>query len=43
MQTVATGVAIGIATGVAKIAFNLDLWYLLVPLHDSHVNHFPFK
>ncbi|MEC8419564.1 MAG: DUF1538 domain-containing protein [Verrucomicrobiota bacterium] len=31
MQTVATGVAIGIATGVAKIAFNLDLWYLLVP------------
>ena len=25
---------------VAKIAFNLDLWYLLVPLHDSHVNHF---
>ena len=31
MQTVATGVAIGISTGVAKIAFNLDLWYLLVP------------
>ena len=31
MQTVATGVAIGIATGVAKIAFNLDLWYLIVP------------
>jgi len=31
MQTVATGVAIGIATGVAKIAFNLDLWYLLIP------------
>ena len=31
MQTVATGVAIGIATGVAKIAFSLDLWYLLVP------------
>jgi hypothetical protein len=31
MQTVATGVALGISTGVAKIAFNLDLWYLLVP------------
>ncbi|MBU62613.1 MAG: hypothetical protein CMI26_08935 [Opitutae bacterium] len=31
MQTVATGVAIGISTGVAKIAFNLDLWYLLIP------------
>jgi len=31
MQTVATGVAIGISTGVAKIAFDLDLWYLLVP------------
>ncbi|MFP6901655.1 MAG: DUF1538 domain-containing protein [Opitutales bacterium] len=31
MQTVATGVAIGIATGVAKIAFDLDLWYLLIP------------
>ncbi|MBO94921.1 MAG: hypothetical protein CMI32_08520 [Opitutales bacterium] len=31
MQTVATGVAIGIGTGVAKIAFDLDLWYLLVP------------
>jgi hypothetical protein len=31
MQTVAIGVACGIGTGVAKIAFNLDLWYLLVP------------
>ena len=31
MQTVATGVAIGISTGVAKIAFDLDLWYLLIP------------
>ena len=31
MQTVATGVALGISTGVAKIAFNLDLWYLLIP------------
>jgi hypothetical protein len=31
MQTVATGVAIGISIGVAKIAFNLDLWYLLIP------------
>jgi hypothetical protein len=31
MQTVATGVALGISTGVAKIAFGLDLWYLLVP------------
>ncbi len=31
MQAVATGVALGIATGVAKIAFNLELWYLLVP------------
>ena len=31
MQAVATGVACGIATGVAKIAFNLELWYLLIP------------
>ena len=31
MQAVATGVALGIATGVAKIAFNLELWYLLIP------------
>ena len=31
MQAVAIGVACGIGTGVAKIAFNLDLWYLLIP------------
>ena len=31
MQAVATGVALGIGTGVAKIAFNLELWYLLIP------------
>ena len=31
MQAVATGVTLGIATGVAKIAFNLELWYLLIP------------
>jgi hypothetical protein len=31
LQAVATGVALGIATGVAKIAFNLELWYLLIP------------
>jgi len=31
MQAVATGVAWEIATGVAKIAFNLELWYLLIP------------
>jgi len=31
MQSVATGVAIGIAMGVTKIAFNLPLVYLLVP------------
>ena len=31
MQSVATGVAIGIAMGVTKIAFNLPLAYLLVP------------
>ena len=31
MQAVALGVALGIGTGVAKIAFNLELWYLLLP------------
>jgi hypothetical protein len=31
MQSVATGVAIGIAMGVTKIAFNIPLAYLLVP------------
>jgi len=31
MQAVAIGVACGIGTGVAKIAFNLELWYLLIP------------
>ncbi len=31
MQAVALGVSLGIGTGVAKIAFNLDLWYLLLP------------
>ena len=31
MQAVAIGVALGIGTGVAKIAFNLELWYLLIP------------
>ncbi len=31
MKSVAIGVACGIATGVAKISYGLDLWYLLVP------------
>lgn len=31
MQSVAIGVACGIATGVAKIAYGLELWYLLIP------------
>jgi hypothetical protein len=31
MQAVALGVAMGIGTGVAKIAFNLELTWLLVP------------
>jgi hypothetical protein len=31
MQTVALGVGCGIATGVAKIAFDLELWHLLLP------------
>ncbi len=33
MQAVAIGVACGIGTGVAKIAFGLDLWYLLIPAY----------
>jgi hypothetical protein len=31
MQSVAIGVGCGIGTGVAKIAYGLDLWYLLIP------------
>lgn len=31
MQSVALGVAIGIGTGVCKIAFNIPLVYLLLP------------
>ena len=31
MQTVALGVAVGIGTGILKIAFNIPLTYLLIP------------
>lgn len=31
MQSVATGVGLGIGTGVFKIAYNIDLAYLLIP------------
>ena len=31
MQAVATGVALGIATGVSKNSINIELWYLLIP------------
>lgn len=31
MQSVATGVGLGIGTGVCKIAYNIDLAYLLLP------------
>ena len=43
MQAVATGVALGIATGVAKIAFNLELWYLLIPLCYAVNSYFYFE
>lgn len=33
MSSVALGVAFGIALGIAKILFNLNLFYLLVPLY----------